>query len=90
MGVPREQGISYRLWFNTLIRRSQESRTPVELRHTWLHSDYTTVDAMLEIGSTSATVEARFTPAAGGDNHTSCCVLDTAVSLTLRSAAIDE
>jgi len=31
--------------------------TSVELRHGWLHSDYTTVDVMLEIGTTSATVE---------------------------------
>ena len=44
----------YRLWFNTLIPQSYESRmtaqcTPVELRYTWLHSGYTTVDVMLEI-----------------------------------------
>ena len=45
-----------RPWFNTLIPRSHESRTPVELRHAWLHSGYTTVDAMLEIGTMSATV----------------------------------
>ena len=27
------------------------------LRHAWLHSGYTTIDAMLETGTTSATVE---------------------------------
>jgi len=31
--------------------------TPVELRHAWLHSGYATVDATIEIGITSATVE---------------------------------
>jgi len=61
----------YRQWFNTLIPRSHESRmtarpwsfdtdgcTRVDLRHAWLHSGYTTLDSMLEIGTAiSATVE---------------------------------
>jgi len=31
--------------------------TPVELRHGWLHSVYTTVDVTIEVGATSATVQ---------------------------------
>jgi len=36
--------------------------TWVELRHAWLHSGYTTVDAMLEIETTSATWNKRPKP----------------------------
>jgi len=56
----------FRPWFNTLIPRSHcahpwsfdtDGCTRVDLRHAWLDSGYTTLDSMLEIGSTSATVE---------------------------------
>jgi len=51
----------YTPWFNTLIPQSHASRMGAHewscVGHAWLYSGYTTLDSMLEIGTTSETVE---------------------------------